>query len=113
MFRKLVTVCLLFKIFFCQEIDFNICPNGLTTSPSDSQWPKIFPNRFEIFAEITTDIETIEITQLFISPYRDAIYFHDYQTSLQTFYDFQINEILTINKELTCDRKEIQSDEYL
>ncbi len=113
MFRKFVTVCLLFQIFSCRDIDLNICPNGLTPSPSDSRWPKIFPNPFEISTEITTDVETLEMTQLFLSPYRDVISLRNYQTNLQIFYDFQLNEKLIINEELTCDRTEIQSDEYI
>jgi len=115
MFRNptLLTICLLFKIFYSQEIDLNICPNGLTTSPSDPQWPAILSNRFEIFAEITTDVETFQVTQLFLGPYRDAIYFHNYETNLTTYYDFVTNEMLIINDELKCDRSEIKSDEYL
>jgi hypothetical protein len=117
MLRKVVlvllTVCLLFKLIYSQEIDFNICPNGLTTSPSDFRWPRILPHRFEIFSEITTYIETVEITQLFIGPYQDVIYFRDYQTNLKIYYDFQINEMLTINDELVCVRSEIGSNEYL
>ncbi|CAF4779788.1 unnamed protein product [Rotaria sp. Silwood2] len=115
MFRNLLLliVFMLCKISWCQLIDLNICPNGLTTSPSDSQWPKIFPNRFEIFSEITTDVETFEVTQLFIGLHRDTIYFRNYEKNLQIYYDFETNEILTINDELKCDRSEIQSNEYL
>ncbi|CAF0936927.1 unnamed protein product [Rotaria sp. Silwood1] len=115
MFRKLFSFILyiLFKISWCQLIDLNICPNGLTTSPSDSQWPKIFPNRFEIFCEITTDVETFEVTQLFVGSHRDIIYFHNYETNLQRYYDFDTNEILTISDELKCDRSQIESNQYL
>ncbi|CAF0865652.1 unnamed protein product [Rotaria sordida] len=115
MFRKLLLliVCICLKISWCQLIDLNICPNGLTNSPSDHQWPKIFPNRFEIFSEITTDVETFEVTQLFIGPHRDIIYFRNYEKNLQIYYDFETNEILTINDELKCNRSKIQSNEYL
>jgi hypothetical protein len=115
MFRKLVLVILylLLRISSGQEIDFNICPNGLTTSPSDPQWPQTIPDRFETFIEISTDVETFEVTQLFIGSYRDVIYFHSYETDLQVYYDFQTNEMLTINNDLLCDRKEIKTDESL
>jgi hypothetical protein len=33
--------------------------------------------------------------------------------NLQIYYDFQLNELLTMNEELICSRSEIQSDEYL
>ncbi|UJR27450.1 hypothetical protein I4U23_008739 [Adineta vaga] len=115
MFRNLIvfTIWLLVSKFSCQLIDSNICPNGLTTSPSDSQWPSILPNRFEITTELTTDVETIEITQLFLGPYRDVVYFHDYQTNFTTYYDFETNEILMINDDLKCDRLPIESNGYL
>ncbi|CAF0920246.1 unnamed protein product [Adineta steineri] len=116
MFRNLIlllNVCLLFKIFSCQEIDLNICPNGLTNFPPDPQWPNNIPNRFEIITELTTDVETIEITQLFLGHNKDVIYFHNYEANLSTYYDFEINEMLTINDKLKCDRTEIKPNEYL
>jgi hypothetical protein len=115
MFRQLVllTLCLLCKISSCQEIDLNICPNGLTTSPSDPGWPEVIPNRFEAVVEISTDVETLEVTQIFIGPYQDVVYLHSYDTDLQIYYDFQVNEMLEINNELLCIRKEIKSDESL
>jgi hypothetical protein len=112
MFHVLITVYLLWGISSCQEIDLNICPNGLTSSPMDSQWPEMMPNRFEFSTEVTTIIETFEINQLFMNSYTDAIYFHDYSSDLQTFYDFQTNEILFIENEMNCDRIAIQSNEY-
>lgn len=116
MFRKfvvLLTVYLFFKESFTQKIDLNICPNGLTPLPLDSRWPKNLPNHFEISTELTTDVEAFEITQIFLGPYRDVIYFRNYEKNLQIYFDFQINEMLLINEQFICSRSEIGSQEYL
>ncbi|CAF1012115.1 unnamed protein product [Adineta ricciae] len=110
----LLTVCLLVCRFSCQQIDFSICPNGLTNAPSDPQWPSILPNHFELTAELTTDVETIEITQSFLGPYRDVVYFHSYQTTSKTYSDFDTNELLVVfDDPLLCDRLAIGSNDVL
>ena len=116
MFRMLVilaTVCLLNLFINGQEIDLAICPGGLTTAPSDPRWPTTIPNRFEFVSEISTDVETFEMKQLFLGPYRDVIHFHDHDLDLRTYYDFETNEVLIINRELKCERTAIQPNEYL
>lgn len=116
MFRKLLSltiVCVLFQIFVCQNFDSNICPNGLTPSPSDSQWPTIIPNRFEIFAELSTNVETFEVRQSFINARRDSIHFRNGQNHRKMYYDFVTNEMFTINEQLQCERSSIKSDEFL
>jgi hypothetical protein len=115
MFRALLllTLCLLFEISWCQDVDLTICPNGLTTAPSDSPWPMMIPNHFEFSSEISTEFETFEVTQLFLGPYKDAIFFHDYKSKSQTYSDFETNERLIINENMECERNVIQSNEYL
>ncbi|CAF2123479.1 unnamed protein product [Rotaria magnacalcarata] len=115
MFRKLFLlssiICILFRISRCQQIDLNICPNGLTPSPTDPKWPTTIPNHFEIFSEITTDIATFEVTQSFVGSHRDHIYFRTYEKNLEVYYDFDTNEIFTINDDLQCARSEMQPNE--
>lgn len=116
MFRKyivLLTVYLFIRNFSCQIIDLNICPNGITPLPSDSRWPKNLPNHFEISTELTTDIEAFEINQIFHGPYRDVIYFRNYEKNFEIHYDFQLNEMLTINEEFICHRSDIGTQESL
>jgi hypothetical protein len=116
MFRMLVilaAVCLLNQFINGQEIDLTICPGGLTNAPSDPRWPTNIPNRFEFVSEISTDVETFEMKQLFLGPYRDVIHFHDHDLDLRTYYDFETNEVLIINRELKCDRAGIRPTEYL
>ena len=110
----LLTICLLVCRFSCQQIDFSICPNGLTNAPSDPQWPSILPNHFELTAELTTDVETIEVTQSFLGPQKDVVYFHSYQTTCKTYSDFDTNELLVVfDDSLLCDRLSIGSNDVL
>lgn len=112
MFRKWIVVCtVLLQTISSDEIDFNICPNGRTIPPSGSQWPKIFPHEFELSIEISTDIETLYMTQSFIASYQDVISFRNDQTTLRIYDDFLLNERLIINEQLACQRFEIGSNE--
>ena len=116
MFRMLVilvAVCLLNPLTNGQDIDLTICPGGVTSGPSDSQWPTTIPNHFEFVSEISTDIETLDMKQLFIGPHRDVIHFRDHDLDIRTYYDFETNEMLIINQELKCDRTEIRPRESL
>ena len=111
MFRKWFVVCaMLLQMVHSDEIDFNLCPNGRTTAPSDSRWPKIFLHDFQLSIEITTDIETLHITQSFIAAYQDMISFRNDQTTLRIYDDFQLNERLIINEQNACQRSEIESN---
>ncbi|CAF3626372.1 unnamed protein product [Rotaria sp. Silwood1] len=108
---ELLIVCLLVRIIFCQEFDVTICPNGLTSSSSGPHWQSSIPKRFEFFAEVSTDAKSVQITQLFHSPKRDAIIFHNFELITQKYYDFQTNEILSIDKNMECTRLEIDKNE--
>lgn len=113
MFRKLIVVCILLRTFTFQEIDLNLCPDGRTVAPSDSRWPMVFPHYFQLSIEVTTDIETLQINQVFLAPYRDRISFQTNGINVQIYDDFQLNERLTINEQFACQRSEIGSNEYL
>ena len=110
--ERVLTFCLFVKALLSQDIDFNLCPNGLTTAPSPAQWPKQLPTRFELQAEISTDVESFEVTQYFSSGSGDSVTFHNYELDEQTYYDFHTNELFVINSELVCDRSEMRSDEH-
>ncbi|CAF2639553.1 unnamed protein product [Rotaria sp. Silwood2] len=108
---KLLTAYLLLRITFCQVFDVTICPNGLTDPSSGPYWQSSIPKRFELFAEVSTDAKSVLITQLFHSPNRDAIIFHNFEFITQKYYDFQTNEILSTNKNMECTRSEIDTNE--
>jgi len=91
-----------------EKFDSNICPNGLTRYSSDSPWPKHFPHQFEIIAELTTDVQSFELTQIFLGPDRDMIHLRNSQINLQIYSDFELKERLIINEESICNREEIQ-----
>ena len=110
MTRQLVLIIVeyfLVQSCFSQKFDLSVCPNGLTSGPSAEEWPKIFPNRFQLITEISTDIQTFELTQYFHGPDQDAIRFQESQSKSEIYWNFQTNEMIVIDANNQCNRIEI------
>ena len=76
MLRRQALVLTIFFLFITNleaiQIDPELCPNGPSSPIPDPLWSPI-PSRFEIFTELSTDNQIVELSQAFSQP-RDSVF---------------------------------------
>ena len=102
------------SIFSSSAIDPSApCDESLPPAGVDPLWPAALPDRFRIVAEVTTDLQTIEVSQTFFRGSRDTTHFRSDIRNVHTYDDFDISERLIIERNGECERRPILADEHL